>query len=355
MSSETGRRIKVSIFGESHGTAIGAVIDNLPSGEKIDFEELLSFMKRRQGGNNPYSTPRKEADVPEIISGVKDGITTGAPLCLIIRNENTRSKDYKTDIPRPGHADFTAFIKYNGFCDLRGGGHFSGRLTAPLCAVGGILIQVLKRYGINITAHLSSIGGIKDDRINLLCFDEKQYEFIKQGGFPAFNASASEKMQECIMAARAEGDSVGGTIECAIYGVPAGFGDPIFEGIENVIAGTVFGIGGVKGIEFGAGFESTKMRGSENNDEFFIEDDMVKTKTNNHGGILGGISSGMPIVFNTAFKPTPSISKNQQSISFSGNVNTELSTQGRHDPCIAVRAVPCIEAAAAIAIADFVL
>lgn len=351
MSSEIGRRIKVSIFGESHGTAIGAVADNLPAGEKIDFDELSAFMKRRQGGNNPYSTPRKEGDVPEIISGIKDGYTTGAPLCLIIKNENTRSADYKVDIPRPGHADFTAFIKYNGFCDLRGGGHFSGRLTAPLCAVGGILIQILKRYGININAHLLKIGEIEDDGINELEFDEKQNQIIKQGGFPVFNTEASEKMQECILETRAKGDSVGGVIECAIYGVPQGLGDPIFEGLENIIASTVFGIGGVKGIEFG----KTLNYGSLNNDEFYVSEDGVKTKTNNHGGILGGISSGMPIVFKAKLKPTPSISVMQDSISFSRNENTRLSTKGRHDPCIAVRAVPCVEAAAAIAIADFVL
>ena len=354
MSSEIGRKIRVSIFGESHGKAIGAVIDNLPSGERIDFEELLRFMKRRQGGNNPYSTPRKEADIPEIISGVCDGVTTGAPLCLIIRNENTRSKDYKTDIPRPGHADFTAFIKYNGYSDLRGGGHFSGRLTAPLCAGGGILIQILSRYGINIVSHLSSVGNVFDTPINKLEYDKAQ-EAVKEADFPVFDKSAGEKMQECILKAREDGDSVGGTVECAVYGVPAGFGNPLFDGIENRIASSIFGIGGVRGIEFGAGFEASKMRGSENNDEFYIEGDSVKTKTNNHGGVLGGISSGMPIVFKTAFKPTPSISKTQASISFSKQENTDLRTKGRHDPCIAVRAVPCVEAVSAIAISDFIL
>lgn len=354
MSSEIGRKIKVSIFGESHGTAIGAVIDNLPSGERIDFDELLRFMKRRQGGNNPYSTPRKEADIPEIISGIKDGVTTGAPLCLIIKNENTRSKDYKTDIPRPGHADFTAFVKYNGYCDLRGGGHFSGRLTAPICAAGGILIQILKRYGIEIVSHLLSVADISDSPINKLELDEVQRD-IKETDFPVFDEKAKAKMQECIMSAREDGDSVGGVVECAVYGVPAGIGDPIFEGIENRIAASIFGIGGVRGIEFGLGFEASKVRGSENNDEFYVENDTVKTKTNNHGGVLGGISSGMPIVFNTAFKPTPSISKVQDSISLSKGENTEVSTVGRHDPCIAVRAVVCVEAMTAIAISDFIL
>lgn len=355
MSSETGKKIKVSIFGESHGTAIGAVVDNLPAGEKIDLEELQSFMKRRQGGNNKYSTPRKEADVPEIISGVKDGFTTGAPLCLIIKNENTRSQDYKIDIPRPGHADFTAYTKYAGFCDLRGGGHFSGRLTAPICAVGGILLQILKRRGIDIVAHLLSVGDVCDDKINSLSLDTQQRDKIKSGEFPTFSAPAGDKMQDLIIGVREEGDSIGGCVECGIYGMAAGLGNPMFEGVENVIAASVFGIGGVKGIEFGNGFESTKLHGSENNDEFYMDSDTIKTRTNNHGGLLGGITTGMPVVFNVAFKPTPSISKQQKSVSFTKKEDTALSVKGRHDPCIVVRAVPCIEAISAIAISDFLL
>lgn len=355
MSSETGKKIKVSIFGESHGSAIGAVADNLPAGEYIDFEELLGFLKRRQGGNNKYSTPRKEADVPEIISGIKDGYTTGAPLCVLIKNENTRSGDYKVDIPRPGHADFTAHTKYNGFCDLRGGGHFSGRLTAPLCAVGGILMQILKRRGIEIVAHLSSVGDVCDERINPLMLDEAVLTKIKKGAFPVISDAAGEKMQDLILSVREEGDSIGGCIECGIYGAQAGIGNPIFDGIENAVSGAVFALGGVKGIEFGAGFNAAKMKGSQNNDEFYMASGIVKTKTNNHGGILGGITSGMPIIFNVALKPTPSISIQQQSISLSKGENTVLSTKGRHDPCIAVRAVPCIEAIAAITAADFLL
>lgn len=355
MSSEIGKKIKVSIFGESHGSAIGAVVDNLPAGERIDFEELQNFLKRRQGGNNRYSTPRKEADIPEIISGMKDGYTTGAPLCLLIKNENTRSADYKVDIPRPGHADFTAYTKYNGFCDLRGGGHFSGRLTAPICAVGGILMQILKRRGVEIVAHLSSVGHVCDHKINPLTLAEDDLRKIKGGAFPTFSDDAGEKMQDLIISARQEGDSIGGCVECGIYGLRAGLGNPMFEGIENSIAQAVFGIGGVKGIEFGIGFDASKMKGSENNDEFYMDNGTVKTKTNNHGGILGGITTGMPITFNVAFKPTPSISKEQQSVSFSNNENVTLSTKGRHDPCIAVRAVPCIEAISAIAISDFLL
>lgn len=355
MSSETGKKIKVSIFGESHGSAVGAVADNLPAGEYIDLNELQRFLKRRQGGNNKYSTPRKEADIPEIVSGIKDNITTGAPLCLIIRNENTRSKDYETDIPRPGHADFTAHTKYNGFCDLRGGGHFSGRLTAPICAVGGILMQILKRRGIDIVAHLSSVGNIYDDKINNLALDENQLSKIKSSGFPVLSDAAGEKMQDLIMSVKDEGNSVGGCVECGIYGLDAGIGNPMFDGLENAIASAVFGIGGVKGIEFGLGFEAAKIKGSENNDEFYMDGGSVKTKTNNHGGILGGITTGMPVVFNVAFKPTPSISLNQQSVSFSKKEDVNLSVKGRHDPCIAVRAVPCIEAISAIAVSDFLL
>ncbi len=355
MSSEIGKKIKVSIFGESHGSVIGAVVDNLPPGEKIDFEELKGFLKRRQGGNNRYSTPRKEEDVPEIVSGVKDGYTTGAPLCVLIKNENTHSGDYKVDIPRPGHADFTAYAKYNGFCDLRGGGHFSGRLTAPVCAVGGILMQILKRRGIEIVAHLASVGDVCDNSISRLSLNTDELNKTKSGAFPTFSQDAGERMQNLIIKAREDGDSIGGCVECGIYGMAAGLGNPIFDGVENALAAAVFGIGGVKGIEFGIGFKASEMRGSENNDAFYMDGDTVKTKTNNHGGLLGGITTGMPITFSVAFKPTPSISIEQESVSFSKGEDVVLSTKGRHDPCIAVRAVPCIEAISAIAISDFLL
>lgn len=355
MSSEIGKKIKVSIFGESHGPAIGAVIDNLPAGEYIDFEELQLFLKRRQGGNNKYSTPRKEDDFPEILSGVKDRHTTGAPLCLIINNNNTRSSDYNVDIPRPGHADFTAYMKHKGFCDLHGGGHFSGRLTAPICAVGGILMQILKRRGIEVVAHLLSVGNVYDERLNNLALDLNQLNKIKNGEFPTFSPDAGEKMQETILSVREHGNSIGGCIECGIYGLDAGIGNPMFDGIENAIASAVFGIGGVKGIEFGIGFEASKVKGSECNDEFYMDNETIKTKTNNNGGILGGITTGMPVTFTVAFKPTPSISVKQQSVSFSNKENVNLSVKGRHDPCIAVRAVPCIEAISAIAISDFLL
>lgn len=351
MSSETGNKIKISIFGESHGAAIGVVIDNLPSGEKIDENKLQEFMQRRQGGNNPFSTPRKEADEVHFLSGIYQGFTTGAPLCAVIENKNTRSQDYNSDIPRPGHADFTAHIKYGGFSDPRGGGHFSGRLTAPLCIAGGILIQILSRRGIEFISHIYSIGNICDIPFDPVCPDISGIDTE----FPVLDPSVKEKMQNEILDAKKNADSVGGVIECAIKGVPAGIGNPIFGGIENRIAGAVFGIGAVKGIEFGLGFEASKRRGSTVNDPFITDGKTIKTETNNHGGILGGISSGMPIIFRTAFKPTPSISKIQKSVSLSHMTEAELKIIGRHDPCIVLRALPCIESAAAAVIADFLL
>ncbi len=351
MSSETGNKIKISIFGESHGAAIGVTINGLPSGEKIDQDELRKFMKRRQGGNNPFSTPRKEADEVTFLSGVFNGFTTGAPLCAIIENNNTHSKDYNNDIPRPGHADYTAYVKYGGFSDYRGGGHFSGRLTAPLCIAGGILIQILKERGVDIISHIYSIGNVSDQPFDYILPDISKID----SDFPVLNSSVKAEMQQEILDAKKDMDSIGGVIECAVLGVSAGLGNPIFDGIENRIASTVFGIGAVKGIEFGIGFEAAKMRGSQVNDPFIIENGKIKTKSNNHGGILGGISSGMPIIFRTAFKPTPSIGKEQRSISLSNMAETTLNIVGRHDPCIVPRAIPCIESAAAIAIADFIL
>lgn len=350
MSSEFGNNIKISIFGESHGAAIGVVINNLPPGEEIDSGELQNFMRRRQGGNNPFSTPRREDDEPVFLSGIKDGYTTGAPLCAIIENKNTRSKDYNPDIPRPGHADFTAIKKYGNACDLRGGGHFSGRLTAPLCVAGGILIQILRRRGIEFFGHIYSIGNVCD-----LAFSDTDMSLWRASDFPVIDPAAKEKMQQEIIFAKEKGDSVGGVVECGISGIPAGIGEPIFDGIENKIAAAVFGIGAVKGIEFGLGFEASKMRGSAVNDPYAVKDGEIITASNNHGGILGGISSGMPIIFRAAFKPTPSISLTQRSVSLSRMEEVELNIQGRHDPCIVPRAVPCVESAAAIAIADFIL
>lgn len=328
MASIFGNNIKVSIFGQSHSEAIGVTVDGLPAGIKIDMDRLQKFLDRRAPGNSKYATKRKEGDKPEFLSGVVDNITCGAPLTAIIRNTNQHSKDYDNlrDCPRPGHADYTAHVKYNGFEDLRGGGHFSGRLTAPLCIAGGIVMQVLEEKGITIKADIKEIHG------------------------------NSENPFEEIEKAMKEGDSVGGIISCKICGVPKGLGEPMFDGIENRISQAVFAVPAVKGIEFGEGFNCTTMYGSENNDCYeYDKDGCVITKTNNNGGILGGISNGMDITFNVAVKPTPSISKVQDSISYKDKENRELKIVGRHDPCIVPRALPCIEAAAAIAIYDLML
>ena len=357
MSSMYLNNIKVSIFGQSHSAGIGVVIDGLPSGEALDMEALLAFMARRAPGGNAWATSRREADAPEILSGLVNGKTCGAPLAAVIRNSNTRSSDYDNirDIPRPGHADYTAHVKYGGFQDVSGGGHFSGRLTAPLCIAGGIMKQILERRGIYIGAHLLRVGSARDDVYDAVNLDAKTLEMTAQKVFPVLNDAAGKDMQAQIQAAKSEGDSVGGIIECAAVGLPVGLGDPMFDGMENRIARIVFAIPAVKGLEFGAGFGVASMRGSENNDAYCMDDGLVTPLTNNAGGILGGITSGMPLIFRAAVKPTPSIAKPQQSISLSKKENAELVIQGRHDPCIAPRAVPVMEAALAMAIMDSIL
>ena len=355
MASVFGENIKISVFGQSHSRGIGVCIDGIPAGEKIDLEQLQEFLDRRAPGRNEYSTPRKEADRPEILSGLVGDTTCGAPFAAVIYNTDTRSGDYSDmrDIPRPAHADFAARAKFHGYEDTAGGGHFSARLTAPLCIAGGIFKQLLSRRGIEIGAHISCIGGIEDKRFNSCCGSEELERVGKT--FPVIDEEAGAKMRELIQSVKAEGDSVGGMIECMITGVPAGLGDPMFDGLENRISQAVFAVPAVKGIEFGCGFDVCSMRGFENNDPFYAEDGVIRSRTNNHGGILGGISSGMPVVFSVAMKPTPSIAKEQDSVSMSGLENTKLKVKGRHDPCIVPRAVPCIESAAAIAVYDALL
>lgn len=355
MSSTYGENIKLSIFGQSHGAAIGMVLDGVPAGLPVDVDALKAFMARRAPGNADYATPRKEADEPEFLSGIVDGYTCGAPICAVIHNTNTRSKDYseQKDKPRPGHADLTAEIKYGGFQDVAGGGHFSGRLTAPLCVAGGLCKQWLEADDIRIGAHICVIGGVADDPLYL---DWINPDFSSiQKDFPVINASAGKKMCEAISAAREEGDSLGGIIECIVSGLPAGVGDPMFGGMESRIAQIVYGIPAVKGIDFGSGFSGSYLRGSQNNDAYTIENGIIRTVTNNCGGILGGITNGMPIVFQTAIKPTPSIGKPQQTISLNEEQVCQTVVKGRHDPCIVPRAVPVIEAAAAIAVFDALL
>ena len=349
MNSTYHGNITFTIFGQSHSPAIGVTVEGLPTGFAPDFEELSRFMARRAPGRNDYSTPRKEDDFPEFLSGLQDGKTCGAPLTAIIHNNNTRSRDYDElrIKPRPGHADYTAQVKFGGAQDYRGGGHFSGRLTAPLCIVGGLCKQLLAQEGITVISRIAEIGGICDSGELLTSTDEKP--------FPVVDDAAGEAMQKAILCAKAEGDSVGGVIECAILGAPAGLGDPMFGGMENRISQLVFGIPAVKGIAFGAGFDAARMRGSENNDPFAMCDGKVVTRTNHCGGILGGITDGMPIVFRAAVKPTPSIGIEQDTVNLSTMENDKLTVVGRHDPCIVPRAVPCVEAAAAIAVYDALL
>jgi chorismate synthase len=357
MSSTFGKHIKISIFGQSHSAAIGVVIDGLPSGFRIDFDELHAFMARRAPGKNNYSTKRSEADLPEILSGVVNGMTCGAPFAAMIRNTDTHSSDYDElrDVPRPSHADFTAQLKYGGAQDTAGGGHFSGRLTAPLCIAGALCLQLLKRENIDIAAHIAAIGGIHDTPFDPVNLCKADFIKLREALFPVLNGALGEEMKNAIEKARLDTDSLGGVIECAAIGLPGGLGDPMFDGMENRIAQIIFGIPAIKGVEFGNGFSSASLRGSENNDAFYMDGECVKTRTNNHGGILGGITSGMPLIFRAAVKPTPSISKEQDSVSLSRKENTTLVIKGRHDPCIVPRAVPCVEAAAAIAVYDALL
>lgn len=356
MSCNFGSKIKLTIFGQSHSQAIGCVLDGIPAGIKLDVERIEAFMARRAPGKNKISTARKEADTPRIISGVVDGVTCGAPICAIIENSDTRSGDYDKlrSLPRPGHSDYAAFMKHNGFNDIRGGGNFSGRLTAPLCFAGAVCIQILESKGIHIGAHISSIAQIDDCRFDAVGVKKENLDSVKSKPLPVIDDAKGEEMIAAIDAARSDGDSVGGTVECAVIGLPAGIGDPIFDGIENQISRIVFGIPAVKGIEFGSGFDGSRLRGSENNDAFTCTNGEIKTVTNNHGGILGGITSGMPVIFRCAFKPTPSIAKQQQTVNLSTGENEIFTVGGRHDPCVVQRAVPCVEAAAALAIADYI-
>ena len=350
MSSTYGEMIRLSIFGQSHGAAIGMTLDGVPAGLSVDFDKLQEFLSRRAPGQNDWSTPRKEADKPEFLSGILNGYTTGAPIAAIIRNTNTRSGDYQNlkNCPRPGHADYTAQMKYGGYQDAAGGGHFSGRLTAPLCIAGGLCKQWLENEGVRIGAHIEWINGIDDNH-----FDPMNPQLDKIGrDFPVISPVCGEQMREEIADARAAKDSVGGVIQCAAVGLPAGLGEPMFGGMESRIAQIVYGIPAVKSVEFGLGTACAWRRGSQSNDDFTIDHGEVKTETNNCGGILGDSTNGMPLIFSAAFKPTPSISRPQQTVNLETGEITTLQIKGRHDPCIVPRAVPVIEAAAAIAIFD---
>jgi chorismate synthase len=324
MRNRYGDNFRIEIFGASHAPEIGVTIEGVPAGTRIDTAALQAFMDRRAPGRDEFSTPRKEPDRPEFVAGVVDGVADGSPIKAVIRNTNVRSHDYENSIPRPGHADYPASVKFGGAYSFAGGGPFSGRMTAPLCIAGGIALQLLARRGIEVSAKPVRIAGETDE----------------------------ERMKAAILAAKAEGDSVGGVIECTAEGLPPGVGDHMFYGLENRIAQAVFGIPAVKGIEFGSGFAAAEMKGSENNDAYRMVDGEVKTLTNHAGGVLGGMSTGAPVVFRVAMKPTPSIYRPQLSVDLKTMRNVEFTVKGRHDPCVVLRAVPCVEAAAAVALYD---
>lgn len=347
-----GENYKISIFGESHGEGIGVVIDGIPAGTCLDLDEINFEMKRRAPGQNAMSTPRAEKDAVKILSGFWEGKTTGTPLAGVIMNTNTISKDYTPELIRPGHADFTGFSKYGEAHDFRGGGHFSGRITAPLVFAGAIAKQILAKEGIKIGAHIYNIGEIYDTPYDGVNLTEDVFGLTREKILPVLDDNIADKMEEYILKNKNEQNSVGGVIECGITGAPVGIGAPFFGSVESRISSMMFSIPAIKGIEFGAGFGFAKMTGKDANDEFYTEDGKIKTYTNNNAGINGGITNGMPVVFRTVVKPTPSISQSQKTVDIKKMENTEVVVKGRHDPCIVGRAVPVIEAGAAIAILD---
>ncbi len=354
MSSEIGSIIKTTIFGESHGVAIGAVMDAPPAGYKLDMEKLGVQMNRRAPGQDPTATARKEADTPEFLSGLLDGITTGAPLSLIIRNDDTRSNNYSNivDRPRPSHADYAASIRFGGFNDVRGGGNFSARLTAPLVAAGSVARQILESQGITVGGHVVKIGNIEDVAFDPVNVSKEQLQKLNTEYFSVISDDKKQLMRKEIETAKASGDSVGGAVEIAVVGLPVGIGSPTARGIENVISSAVFSVPAVKGIEFGKGFGFAEMLGSTANDSMYYDNGTVKCRTNNCGGITGGISNGMPLIIRAALKPTPSIAKEQQTVNLKTKENDLLVIEGRHDPCIVPRALPAIEAAVCLALLD---
>ncbi|MBE7022238.1 MAG: chorismate synthase [Ruminococcaceae bacterium] len=355
MSNIFGNILKLSIFGESHSEAIGVVLDGLPSGLRLDFDEIQKEMARRAPGRDRFSTPRKEADIPRIVSGFFEGRTTGTPLCALIENTNTRSKDYSRGPLRPSHADFTAEMRYHGFQDYRGGGHFSGRITAPLVFAGAVLKPYLQAQGIEIFAHIKSIGTKSEAAFNSAHPDLAAYRKLKEQPLAVLEESSLQTFSDEMDAARKAQDSIGGVIECMVYGVPAGLGSPFFDSVESRLSAMLFSVPAVKGVEFGAGFSIATMRGSEANDPFYFEGDAIHTKTNNTGGINGGITNGMPVCFSVAIRPTPSIAQAQSTVNLITGKEETLAIHGRHDPCIVPRAVSVIEAVAAFVTADLML
>lgn len=357
MSGVWGNKIKLSIFGESHGKAIGINIDGLPAGTELDIDYINREMARRAPGKSELSTARAEEDKYEILSGYFNGRTTGTPLCAVIYNIDQHSKDYEKtkNLMRPSHGDYTGFIKYDGFNDYRGGGHFSGRITAPLVFAGAVCSQILESRNIIIGSHIKSIGSVQDEYFHMTAISSDLIKSLNASSFPVLNTKIENDMKEIIINARNEKDSVGGIIETAAINLPAGLGDPFFDSVESTLSHLLFSVPGVKGAEFGAGFGITDMKGSEANDEYYMDGDRIKTSSNNNGGINGGITNGMPLIFRVAIKPTPSIGKAQKTVDISKKENAVIEIKGRHDPCIVPRALPVIEAVTAIGILDLLL
>ena len=359
MRSEFGNSLRFAVEGESHGDCVAGEMFGFPAGFKIDKEKLQAFMKRRQGGNSPFTTPRCEADIPIFSSGVEiaengDLITNGEKIVFYIPNGNKRSGDYSKfwDTPRPSHADYTARMRYGDGIDLRGGGHFSARLTAPLCVMGGICMQWLEEKGIRIGTHLAQVGEVVDTPFDAVNPTENDFSAVRSAEFPTLSQQSAQRMIEVLTKVKEAGDSLGGVVECAAIGVPPGLGDPLFCGMENRISQLIFALGGVRGIEFGDGFGAVRMRGSEHNDPFVTDGAVIRTETNHCGGIQAGITNGMPLIYRVAFKPTASIAIPQRTVSLSKRTSETLVIGGRHDPCIAIRALPCVEAVTAIALFD---
>ncbi|MDR2647395.1 MAG: chorismate synthase [Oscillospiraceae bacterium] len=347
MSSSFGKNIICTIFGQSHSEAIGVVIDGLPAGEAINLEQAAAFMRRRRAGRNPTDTKRREEDCAKVVSGLHNGFTCGAPLCAVIENNDVRSKDYDQlrQTPRPGHADFSLAMKHNGYQDARGGGHSSGRLTAPLCFAGAVCAQILARRGVFLGAHIIQLGQARANSFDAVKVSAEDL-------IQAREAEIREAFQVEMREAAEARDSIGGVIECAAIGLPIGLGDPMFDGIENRLSAALFGIPAVRGVSFGAGFGAAAMRGSQNNDDYIFEDRRVRTKTNHHGGVLGGVTTGMPLILCAAIKPTPSIGLPQRSVRMDTRETVPLTIEGRHDACVVPRAVPVVEAVTACVLLD---
>ena len=366
MPSSFGTTLRVSVYGQSHSPAVGCVVEGLPAGMPVDLEALEAFVARRAPGNDPWGTPRKEPDRPRVVSGLNArGETCGAPLAAVIENTNTRSQDYGNvlDVPRPGHADFAAWAKWHGAQDVPGGGHFSGRLTGPLCVAGALALQWLATRGMSVRAHVAELAGIEDAPFSALdnapeanaLLSEQMASLADGRRMPTIDEDAGRRMVEAVMAARAEKDTVGGIVECACTGLPAGVGSPMFDGMENVLARALFGIPAVKGVEFGRGFDVARMRGTQNNDPFEVRDGACVPRTNNAGGILGGITTGAPLLVRCAFKPISSVMVEQDSVDLTTMEPARLKVHGRHDTTAVIRAVPVVEAVCALAVADALL